>query len=91
MIKFQYLEDLASGKIKKYKNTDIVQESGPVTSFYFKGHVICIANHYTSEFMLMSRAEAENDINAINRIEAYNKYFRRKGYRKVLCFSDILD
>lgn len=91
MIKYQYLEDLASEKIKTYKNTDRVQKAGPVTNFYYLSHVICIVNHYTAEFILMNRAVAQNSKEATNRIEAYNEYFSRKGYRNVPYFSDILD
>lgn len=91
MIKYQYLEDLAAEKISKYRDTDRVQKVGPVTNFYYLGHVICIVNHYTAEFMLLGRADVQYNKDAINRIDAYNEYFRRKGYRKVPYFSDILD
>lgn len=91
MIKYQYLKDLASEKISKYKDTDRVQKAGPVTNFYYLGHVICIVNHCTSEFILMSREAVQYNKDALIRLDAYDDYFRRKGYRKVLCFSDILD
>ncbi len=91
MIKYQYLEDLAAEKISKYKDTDRVQKAGPVSNFYYLGHVICIVNHYTAEFILMSKAVAQYNRDALNRIDAYNEYFSRKGYRRVPYFSDILD
>lgn len=91
MIKYQYLKDLASEKISKYKDTDRVQKAGPVTHFYYLGHVICRVNHYTVEFMLLGKADVQYSKDALVRLDAYNDYFRSKGYRKVKYFSDILD